>query len=136
MPSVDWSLLCDYYLIDQAGRLSLLGIFDRLLVPQLPVVYPYLHVVTRWRLGDARQFRLETRLWTPTEQVLATTGELAVGPVPHDQHLTINSFAGLTFDRAGQYLVELLADGETARFYPLQVAMQPAPPGWPPPAPR
>ncbi|MBX5490341.1 MAG: hypothetical protein IRZ14_04225 [Chloroflexi bacterium] len=121
MPSVQWSLICDYYLIDQAGRLSLLGIFDRLVVPQLPVVYPYLHVVTQWHLGSARQFRLETRLWTPTEQVLATSGELPVGPVPNDQHLTINSFANLTLERAGQYLVELLADGETARFYPLQV---------------
>jgi hypothetical protein len=35
----------------------------------------------------------------------------------------------LTFDRVGQYLVELLVDGETARYYPWQLTVRSVPGG-------
>jgi len=129
MPSVQWSLVCDYCLVDQGGRLSLIGIFDRLVMPELPIVYPLLHVVTQWRIGGENTFRMEARLWTPTEQVLSTSGEVLVGPLMGDQHLTINRFGALTLERSGQYLVELLANGETERFYPIHLTVQPPPGG-------
>jgi hypothetical protein len=50
---------------------------------------------------------------------------VAVAPSPVGQNLTINQFVGLTLDREGQYLVELLVDGETVRYYPWQVAVRP-----------
>ena len=127
MPDVEWSLLCDYCLIDQAGKLSLLGIFDRIATPSLPVQHPLLFVVTRWRTQPHQSFVAETRIWTPTEQLLLTTGPVQVAANPSGQNLTINQFRGLTLDREGQYLVELLAEGETARFYPWQLALHPAP---------
>jgi hypothetical protein len=125
MPDLEWSLLCEYCLIDAAGRVSMMGIFEQMLMPQIPAQQPMLFVVSRWRSEPQQSFKCETRLWTPTEQLLQTTGEVAVAPSPVGQNLTINQFVGLTLDREGQYLVELLVDGETVRYYPWQVAVRP-----------
>jgi hypothetical protein len=125
MPEIEWSLLCEYCLVDAAGKLSVLGIFDQMLTAQLPVHQPVLYVVTRWRSAPNEVFRAETRLWTPTEQLLQTTGPVAVVPSPVGHNLTINQFVGLTFERAGQYVVELLADDRTVRYYPWQLVLQP-----------
>jgi hypothetical protein len=129
MPDLEWSLLCEYCLIDALGRLSMMGIFEQLLTPQVPAHQPMLFVVSRWRSQPLQAFKVETRLWTPTEQLLQSTGAVAVAPSPVGQNLTINQFVGLTFDRAGQYLVELLVDDETARYYPWQLVVQPVPGG-------
>ena len=67
-------------------------------------------------------------LWTPTEQLLVSTGPTHVPANPAGQHVTIDQFRGLVFERDGQYLVELLSDDETARYYPLQVVVTPGPP--------
>jgi hypothetical protein len=124
MPDIEWSLLCEYCLLDVTGKLSMLGIFDQLVTPQLPVQQPTLFVVTRWRSEPNQTYMAETRLWTPTEQLLQTTGQVAVAPNALGHNLTINQFVGLTFDREGQYLVELLVEDETARYYPWQLTVQ------------
>ena len=121
MPEVEWSLVCDYCLIDQTGKLSMLGIFERIAAESLPVLHPLLFVVTRWRSVAQESFVAETRIWTPTEQLLVSTGATQVPANPGGQNLTINQFRGLVLEREGQYLIELLAEGETARYYPLQV---------------
>ena len=125
MPDVEWSLLCEYCLIDVTGKLSMLGVFDQFLAPQLPVQQPALFVVTRWRSAPHQTFMAETRLWTPTEQLLQTTGKVTVAPNPAGHNLTINQFVGLTFEREGLYVVELLAEDETARYYPWQLSVRP-----------
>lgn len=125
MPEIEWSLLCDYCLLDVAGKLSIVGIFDQLVAPQVPIQQPALYVVTRWRSEPNQQFTIETRLWTPTEQLLQTTGAVAVAPNPAGHNLTINQFVGVTFERPGKYLVELLAENQTIRYYPLQLAVVP-----------
>jgi hypothetical protein len=126
MPAVEWSLLCEYCIIDHAGKLSLIGIFDRMIAVRLPIQYPLLFVVTRWR-AESDRFTAQTRIWTPTEQLLADGGSVEVVAAGDAPHVTINQFHGLTFERAGQYLVELLAEGETARYFPWQVVLQPPP---------
>ena len=127
MPDVQWSLMCDYCLIDHSGRPSLIGIFDRLGAFSVPVQHPQLFIVTQWSSQPHQAFKTETRLWTPTEQLLATTGEVPVAPNPDGRNLTINQFRAVMLERPGQYLVELLAEGETARYYPWQLVVQPGP---------
>jgi hypothetical protein len=126
-PEVEWSLLCDYCLIDIAGKLTLVGIFDRLVVPALPVHAPLLVVVTRWRAPASDRFVAETRIWTPTEQLLVTTGPVDVAVPAAGPAMTVNQFRAVTFERAGQYLVELLAQGDTARYYPCEVVVHSPP---------
>jgi hypothetical protein len=128
MPDVEWSLTCDYCLLDQAGKLSIIGIFERIVTQSVPVMHPALFVVTRWRNPSGEAFTAQTRVWTPTEQLLVSTGPTHVPPNPAGQHVTIDQFRGVVFEREGQYLVELLSADETARYYPLQVVVVPGPP--------
>ena len=45
--NVDFAVVCDYAIVDQYGKLSVLGIFQHIWVPQLPAVHPRLHLVIR-----------------------------------------------------------------------------------------
>ena len=40
MPELEWSLLCEYCLIDATGRLSIMGIFEQMLTPRVPAQQP------------------------------------------------------------------------------------------------
>ena len=54
-PSFLWSLLCDHFLIDQAGKYSFIGIFDRIGAMAFPVVQRSLYVVVQVRIeSDSR----------------------------------------------------------------------------------
>lgn len=121
MPDVEWSLICDYCILDQTGKLSVLGIFERIVAESVPVLHPALFIVTRWRNPSGESFVAQTRIWTPTEQLLVSTGPTQVPANPTGQHLTIDQFRALMLEREGQYLVELVAQDETARYYPLEV---------------
>lgn len=56
---IDLALICDYALIDQLGKLSILGIFEHLWIPNFPAVHPRVHLVMRLKgkrteIGDHR----------------------------------------------------------------------------------
>ena len=40
MPSRVWSHLCDYATIDASGKATIVGEFDNIYVPGLPIQYP------------------------------------------------------------------------------------------------
>ena len=46
---LDFAVLADYALIDQQGKLSVLGLFQHVWVPSFPAVHPRAHLVLRVR---------------------------------------------------------------------------------------
>ena len=44
---LDFAVVADYALVDQSGKMSVLGIFQHIWVPQFPVMHPRLHLVLR-----------------------------------------------------------------------------------------
>src|SRR5437899_4423325 len=44
---LDFAVIADYALVDQAGKLSVLGIFQHIWVQQFPATHPRLHLVLR-----------------------------------------------------------------------------------------
>lgn len=46
---IDFAVLADYALIDQHGKLSVLGMFQNVWVPGFPAVHPRTHLVLRVR---------------------------------------------------------------------------------------
>ena len=45
--NVDFAVVSDYALVDQAGKISVLGIFQHIWVQQFPAMHPRLHLVLR-----------------------------------------------------------------------------------------
>src|SRR5256885_3223963 len=44
---LDFAVVADYALVDQAGKLSVLGVFQHIWVQQFPAMHPRLHLVLR-----------------------------------------------------------------------------------------
>lgn len=61
MADCEWAILCDYTFRDQAGKVCVIGIFDRMYALNVPATHPQAAIVLRF-VGDAHEkltFKLE-----------------------------------------------------------------------------
>lgn len=132
------ALVCDYALIDQHGKLSVLGIFERIWVPRFPAVHPRLHLVLRLKgrrteIGDHPI--LIQLVDDDGAEVLRGEGKVEIGEPPAGV-LEVEAGAVLVFDvpleRAGTYTFEIAVDGRHEASVPIIVS-QMAEPGAPMP---
>ncbi len=145
--NVQLALVCDHAIIDQHGKLSVLGIFDRIWVERFPAIHPRLHLVLRLKgrrteIGDHTV--LIQLVDMQGQEILRGEGNVAIGEPPAGV-LDIEAAAVLAFDvpleKAGVYTFEIAVDGARSASVPITVAhMQtpahPAPPQPPlPPTP-
>jgi hypothetical protein len=145
--NIQLALVCDHAIIDQHGKLSVLGIFDRIWVERFPAIHPRLHLVLRLKgrrteIGDHTV--LIQLVDEQGQEILRGEGNVAIGEPPAGV-LDIEAAAVLAFDvpleRPGVYTFEIAVDGARSASVPLTVAQMqtpahPAPPRPPmPPAP-
>ena len=145
--NVQLALVCDHAIIDQHGKLSVLGIFDRIWVERFPAIHPRLHLVLRLKgrrteIGDHTV--LIQLVDMQGQEILRGEGNVAIGEPPAGV-LDIEAAAVLAFDvpleRPGVYTFEIAVDGARSASVPLTIAQMqtpahPAPPQPPmPPAP-
>jgi hypothetical protein len=131
--NVAFAVACDYAIIDQHGKLSVLGMFERIWVQSFPVVHPRLHLVLRLKgrrteIGDHPvQIRLVDDLG---HEVLRGDGAVQIGEPPAGI-LEVEAGAVLAFDipleHAGTYTFEIAVDGSLEATVPLMVSQIPAP---------
>jgi hypothetical protein len=133
------ALVCDYALIDQHGKLSVLGIFERIWVPRFPAVHPRLHLVLRLK-GRRTEIGHHPILIQLVDddgaEVLRGDGTVQIGEPPAGV-LEVEAGAVLVFDvpleRAGTYTFEIAVDGRHEVSVPIIVS-QMAEPGAPMPS--
>ena len=120
---IDLALLADAATVDATGKLSILGIFDRITAAQFPVQHGRIALVLRFTAGTAEMgtHDMEIRLSDPDgAEVLSLNGEMHLGGggpsgtgpirVPH-----ILNLDGLVFSRAGHYSYDIKEDGAHQR---------------------
>ena len=126
---IDLALLADAATIDGAGKLNILGIFDRISASAFPAQHGRLALVLRFSAGlpEAGPHQVGIRLSGPDGgEILRLDGEmhLAPGPrsagggvkVPHVLNLD-----GIVFTRAGHYTFDVSVDGEHHVSIPLSI---------------
>ena len=124
--------LADYALIDQAGRLSVVGIFSHVWVRRTPALHPRTHLVVRLvgRRTEIGEHKLRIRLLDPKgQEVLGGEGTFTVGEPPAgvtDVEAGVILAYDLPLPVTGRYSVELSLDGVVATVLPLTVAEAPA----------
>lgn len=134
---VDFAVLADYALIDQHGKLSVLGIFQHVWVEQFPAMHPRTHLVVRVR-GKRTQIgshHLRIRFVDDQQvELLGGEGSVQFGEPPAGV-TEVEAGAILVFDvplpRPGHYAFEIiLADNPPLRV-PLSAGVIPRdrPPG-------
>lgn len=131
--NVALAVVCDHALIDQSGKLSVIGIFERIWVAQFPAVHPRLHLVLRLkgRRTEIGDHPIVIRLLSPDGgEVLRGDGLVQIGEPPAGV-TEVEAGAVLAFDvpleRPGTYQFEITVDGEPAAAVPVAVSQMPAP---------
>jgi hypothetical protein len=118
--------LCDHALIGQDGKLSLIGIFDRIGVSQLPAQHPRFFVVAVLQ-GDARGSQVEMQLVAPSGGVLMQE-QIGIDPeaVAQGSGNLIAEITMLPLELAGRYEFRLRANGQVLGVIALNVeALEP-----------
>jgi hypothetical protein len=129
---LDFAVAADYALVDQAGKISVLGIFQHIWVQQFPAMHPRLHLVLRLKgkrteIGEhAVQIRL---LDEQDQEILGGNGQVTFAEPPAGV-TDIEAAAILVFDvpfpHPGQYRFEITIDGAPAAAVPISVSQMPA----------
>ncbi len=139
--NIQLALVCDHAIIDQHGKLSVLGIFDRIWVERFPAIHPRLHLVLRLKgrrteIGDHAV--LIQLVDAQGQEILRGEGNVAIGEPPAGV-VEIEAAAVLAFDvpleRPGVYTFEIAVDGAHAASVPISVAHMQAPAHPAPPQP-
>jgi hypothetical protein len=127
------AVACDYALIDQHGKLSVLGIFERIWVENFPAVHPRLHLVLRLkgRRTEIGEHPIVIRLVdSGGREVLRGDGSVQIGEPPAGV-LEVEAGAVLAFDvpleRPGIYTFEIAVDGSLEATVPITVSQIPVP---------
>ena len=103
-----YTLFCDDVRLEVGNKLSYMGVFQSIVVPQLPVWLPKLAVVNHWR-GDGAHLS-EVRILMPDRQQALVVSQPARFEISHGSADNISFFVNVTFPVAGEYWVQTLVD--------------------------
>lgn len=117
-----YTLFCDDVRLEIGNKLSYMGVFQSIVVPQLPVWLPKLAVVNHWR-GEGAHLS-EVRILMPDRQQALVVSQPARFEITHGSADNISFFVNVTFPVAGQYLVQTLVDSNLVDERVLVVADQ------------
>src|SRR2546422_5011403 len=95
---LDFAVVADYALVDQAGKISVLGMFQHIWVQQFPATHPRLHLVLRLRgkRTEIGEHQVQIRLLDEQDtEILGGNGNVTFAEPP----------AGVTDIEAGGSLV-------------------------------
>ena len=115
-----YTLLCDDVRIEMGNKISLMGVFQNIMVEKLPVSLIKFAVVNHWR-GEGNH-RTETRILAPDKSNLIVTSqptdlELSAGGFTDN----VSFFVNVVFSKAGTYWIQTLANSIVQEEFPLIV---------------
>jgi hypothetical protein len=115
-----YTLLCDDVRLEMGNKISLMGVFQNIMVDKLPVSLIKFAVVNHWR--GAGNHHTEVRIMSPDKMVTVVTSqpthlELAPGGFTDN----VSFFVNVVFSTAGTYWVQTLADTVLLEEFPLIV---------------
>lgn len=131
---VDFAVACDYAIIDQHGKLSVLGIFQHIWTARFPTVHPRLHLVVRLRgkRTEVGEHGLRIRLLDEDDaEILSGDGTVTFNEPPAGV-IDLEAGAVLAFDvpleKPGRYRFEIAVDGTVQAVVPIGVSQAPQSP--------
>jgi hypothetical protein len=129
---VDFAVVADYALVDQAGKISVLGIFQHIWVPQFPAMHPRMHLVLRLKGKRTEVGEHEVRIRLADEahhEILGGNGTVTFAEPPAGV-MDIEAGAILVFDvpfpHPGVYRFEITVDNDVKADVPITVSQLPA----------
>lgn len=117
--------LCDYAFSTQGGKLSLIGIFDRMLVRSVPAVINPFHVVAVFGSDVDAKVELEAIILNPEDKVVFS-GKVRAAIRAGKSFNALLGIAGFKVEKPGTYTVRFVEKGnELARLeFPVLIVQQ------------
>ena len=104
-----YTLFCDDVRLEAGNKLSFMGVFQNIMVQQLPVSLIKFAVVNHWQ-GEGVHLS-EVRILTPDRTDTVVVSQPTRFEVASGGHAdNISFFVNVTFPTSGQYLVQTLVD--------------------------
>jgi hypothetical protein len=115
-----YTLLCDDVRIEMGNKISLMGIFQNIMVERLPVSLIKFAVINHWQGQGNHQ--TEVRILSPDKSNLVVTSQpTAIELAPGGFTDNVSFFVNVVFPSAGTYWVQTLADTVILEEFPLIV---------------
>lgn len=116
-----YTIFCDDVRLEAGNKLSFMGVFQNIMVPQLPLSLIKFAVVNHWR-GQGN-YLSQVQILTPDRQraVVASTPtsfEVAAGGFADN----ISFFVNVEFPKAGQYFVQTLINSNLFEEHVLTIS--------------
>ncbi len=122
--------VCDFAQ-DMAGKLVIVGVFDTIFAPKLPVVHATMAIGCRLRFqpneAGPHSFRLSILDPGQKEVIQPFTGDVNVQISPGSDSTTFNLAAIISriqFKAHGKHIVTLAVDGEEVKTIPLYLRLE------------
>ncbi len=126
--------LCDAA-TESAGKLNILGSFDRIITRQLPTIHPHCAIALRIRFDriEEGEHRVKINLVNDDGKAVfpGLDGNISVKIPPDGQSICANmilNLNGLKFENAGQYSIDLAIDGRHEKSLPIYIVLLEQPP--------
>lgn len=115
-----YTLLCDDVRLEMGNKISLMGIFQNIMVDKLPVSLIKFAVVNHWR-GDGNH-QTEVRILAPNKSnIVVTSQPTQIQLAPGGFTDNVSFFVNVVFPAAGTYWIQTLADARVLEELPLIV---------------
>jgi hypothetical protein len=115
-----YTIFCDDVRLEVGNKLSLIGVFQNMLVQQMPVSLIKFAVVNHWR-GEGR-YLSEVRILSPDKKQPVVVSEPAPFEITHGGHTdNVSFFVNVTFHTPGEYWVQTLINSTLFNEQPLLI---------------
>lgn len=116
-----YTLLCDDVRVEMGNKISLMGIFQNIMVEKLPVSLIKFAVINHW-MGSGMH-ETEVRILSPNRSDLVVSSQATpIDLTPGGFTDNVSFFVNVVFPSAGTYWVQTLADQVVLEEFPLIVA--------------
>lgn len=128
---VELLTLADYAVVVPGGKLTIVGTFDRLAVPQLPFQQPSFYLVGKFRFdaAEAGERRVKFVFTDPDGKEIGALPEVKVPVAIRDEEYTaamqvVLRINGLPLTQTGDHSVNVLIDGRTEATISLVIQVE------------
>ena len=113
-----YTLLCDDVRLEMGNKISMMGIFQNIMVEQLPVSLIKFAVVNHWQGAGVHQ--TEVRIVAPDKNNMVVSSQpTAIELAPGGFTDNVSFFVNVVFLTPGTYWVQTLADAVLLEEFPL-----------------
>jgi hypothetical protein len=115
-----YTLLCDDVRLEMGNKISMMGVFQNIMVEKLPISFIKFAVVNHW-IGEGKH-QTEVRIISPDKHnVVVASQPTNIELAPGGYTDNVSFFVNVVFPTAGSYWVQTLANTVLLAEFPLIV---------------